>query len=129
MTSRCCWLTQPASATRTNCRGCDSDGIGFRLSEAEFIQAGLLHPSHGFSGLRGSAIARVIRAPVHVRPVAQWPVHIDAHHPAYLTWEEFVSNQARLRQNWNREGSRGVARGSTTISSSIESDDRNLGER
>src|SRR5262249_7946203 len=33
MTSRCCWLTQPASATRTNCRGCDSDGTEASLSE------------------------------------------------------------------------------------------------
>jgi DNA invertase Pin-like site-specific DNA recombinase len=51
----------------------------------------------------------------HLRPAAQWPVHIDAHHPGYLTWEEFVSNQARLRQNWNREGGRGVAREGTAL--------------
>jgi DNA invertase Pin-like site-specific DNA recombinase len=51
----------------------------------------------------------------HLRPVAQWPVHLDAHHPGYLSWEEFVSNQARLRQNWNREGSRGVARDGTAL--------------
>jgi DNA invertase Pin-like site-specific DNA recombinase len=51
----------------------------------------------------------------HRRPVAQWPVHIEAHHPGYLRWEEFVSHQARLRQNWNREGSRGVARDGTAL--------------
>jgi DNA invertase Pin-like site-specific DNA recombinase len=51
----------------------------------------------------------------HLRPVAQWPVHIEAHHPGYLRWEEFVSNQARLRQNWNRESSRGVARDGTAL--------------
>jgi DNA invertase Pin-like site-specific DNA recombinase len=51
----------------------------------------------------------------HLRPVAQWPVHVEAHHPGYLSWEEFVSNQARLRQNWNREGSRGVAREGTAL--------------
>jgi DNA invertase Pin-like site-specific DNA recombinase len=51
----------------------------------------------------------------HLRPAAPWPVHIDAHHPGYLTWEEFVSNQARLRQNWNREGGRGVAREGTAL--------------
>ena len=51
----------------------------------------------------------------HLRPAAQWPIHIDAHHPGYLTWEEFVSNQARLRQNWNREGGRGVAREGTAL--------------
>jgi hypothetical protein len=51
----------------------------------------------------------------HQRAVAAWPVHIDAHHPGYLSWEEFMSNQARLRQNWNREGSRGVAREGTAL--------------
>jgi hypothetical protein len=51
----------------------------------------------------------------HLRPVAEWPVHIEAHHPSYLRWEEFVGNQARLRQNWNREGSRGVAREGTAL--------------
>jgi DNA invertase Pin-like site-specific DNA recombinase len=51
----------------------------------------------------------------HLRPAAQWPVHIEAHHPGYLSWEEFVSTQLRLRQNWNREGSRGVAREGTAL--------------
>lgn len=51
----------------------------------------------------------------HLRRVAQWPVTINAHHPGYLGWEEFVSNQARLRENWNREGRRGVAREGTAL--------------
>lgn len=51
----------------------------------------------------------------HLRPVAQWPVHLEGHHPGYLTWEEFVSTQARLRQNWSREGSRGVVRDGTAL--------------
>ena len=42
--------------------------------------------------------------------MAQWPVKIEAHHPAYLSWEEYVKNGERLRQNWNCEGTRGVAR-------------------
>ena len=46
----------------------------------------------------------------HLVSVAQWPVKIDDHHPAYIGWEEFMSNLERLRQNWNRDGSRGVAR-------------------
>jgi len=53
----------------------------------------------------------------HLRPMAQWPVHIEAHHPGYLSWEEFVSNQARLRQNayGDAEGRRGVAREGTAL--------------
>jgi Recombinase zinc beta ribbon domain len=42
--------------------------------------------------------------------VAQWPVNITAHHPSYLSWEEFVKNQERLRQNWSHEGNQGVPR-------------------
>src|SRR5262249_19909503 len=38
MTSRCCWLNQPASATRTYWRGC-GDSIAASLSESEFIAA------------------------------------------------------------------------------------------
>jgi len=39
MTSRCCWLIQPARATRTNCSGCDSDGTAASLSDAEYFEA------------------------------------------------------------------------------------------
>ena len=35
---------------------------------------------------------------------------ITEHHPAYLSWEEFVKNQERLRQNWGHEGNQGVPR-------------------
>jgi DNA invertase Pin-like site-specific DNA recombinase len=37
----------------------------------------------------------------HPLPMAQWPVKIDAHHPAYLSWEEYVKNNERMRQNWH----------------------------
>jgi len=50
------------------------------------------------------------KATAHARTVAQWPVNITEHHPAYLVWEEFVKNQERLRNNWSHEGSRGVPR-------------------
>lgn len=50
------------------------------------------------------------KASAHVRDVAQWPVSITEHHPAYISWEEFVDNQEHLRQNWGREENRGVPR-------------------
>ncbi len=50
------------------------------------------------------------KASAHARSMAQWPVNIAEHHPAYLGWEEFVRNQERLRQNWSREGNRGAPR-------------------
>jgi len=42
--------------------------------------------------------------------MAQWPVKIPEHHPAYVRWEEFVKNQEQLRENWSHEGNRGVPR-------------------
>jgi DNA invertase Pin-like site-specific DNA recombinase len=50
------------------------------------------------------------KASAHARAMAQWPVKIPEHHPAYVRWEEFVKNQEKLRENWSREGSRGVPR-------------------
>ena len=50
------------------------------------------------------------KASAHVRNVAQWPVRITGHHPAYIGWEEFVKNQEQLRQNWGHDESRGVPR-------------------
>jgi DNA invertase Pin-like site-specific DNA recombinase len=32
----------------------------------------------------------------------EWPVRIEATHPAYIDWETFVSNQERLRNNMSR---------------------------
>jgi DNA invertase Pin-like site-specific DNA recombinase len=49
-------------------------------------------------------------AVAQARSMAQWPVNITEHHPAYLDWEEFVKNQERLRQNWSHEGNRGAPR-------------------
>jgi hypothetical protein len=43
--------------------------------------------------------------------MAQWPVKIDAHHAAYLSWEEYVKNNEQMRQNWHDgDETRGVAR-------------------
>ena len=50
------------------------------------------------------------KASAHVRNVAQWPVRITEHHPAYIGWEEFVKNQEQLRQNWGHDENRGVPR-------------------
>lgn len=53
---------------------------------------------------------RTGKARARLRPRAQWPVLIQEHHPAYVSWEEYMQTQEHLRQNWLRDGSRGVAR-------------------
>lgn len=46
----------------------------------------------------------------HPLPIEEWPVCIHGHHPAFISWEEYVKNRNQLRQNWNREMSTGAAR-------------------
>ncbi len=55
------------------------------------------------------------KARAHLRPRTQWPVLIQEHHPGYVTWEEYLQTQERLRQNWLRDGGRGVAREGTAL--------------
>jgi len=63
----------------------------------------------------------------HLISMAQWPVNILDHHLAYLSWEEFVTNQGRLRQNWNRDGNRGVAREGSALLQGIVFCGRKMG--
>ncbi len=47
------------------------------------------------------------KAKVHPRPLEDWAVCLRDHHPAYITWEQFVQNQAALRANQNRQETAG----------------------
>ncbi len=46
----------------------------------------------------------------HLRPEGEWPVCIQGHHPAYISWAEYEQNRAQLRANWPRDGQLGVTR-------------------
>ncbi|MGH2927117.1 MAG: recombinase family protein, partial [Solirubrobacteraceae bacterium] len=41
-----------------------------------------------------------VRERVRRAPRAQWHVCIEDHHPGYITFERYLSNQERLRANW-----------------------------
>jgi hypothetical protein len=43
-------------------------------------------------------------------PMESWKVCLRDHHPAYISWEEYVANQDRLERNNNHLGERGAAR-------------------
>lgn len=45
-----------------------------------------------------------------IRPREEWPVCIQNHHEAYLSWDEYMNNQRRLHQNWFRSKTRGAPR-------------------
>jgi hypothetical protein len=61
------------------------------------------------------------KARAHLRGSADWPVCIQNHHAAYLSWEEYVQNREQLRHNWYREGQRGAARDGTALLQGIVS--------
>jgi DNA invertase Pin-like site-specific DNA recombinase len=50
------------------------------------------------------------KAKTKSRAVADWPVCVRDVYPAYITWEQFVTNQQTLRDNWFRSNSRGAPR-------------------
>ncbi len=56
---------------------------------------------------RSAATGKVAARPV---PLADWPVVLRDHHPAYLSWEAFVRQREQLRANWYRDGQPGAAR-------------------
>jgi len=41
---------------------------------------------------------------------SEWPVRIDKAHPAYISWETYMSNQDKLRQNTSQSATRGAPR-------------------
>jgi DNA invertase Pin-like site-specific DNA recombinase len=61
------------------------------------------YPGDRRSATTGKVAARAV-------PLADWPVLIHDHHPAYLSWEAFVQQRERLRANWYRDGQPGAAR-------------------
>jgi DNA invertase Pin-like site-specific DNA recombinase len=50
------------------------------------------------------------KAKVHPRPLDEWSVCLRDHHAGYITWEQFVQNQAALRANQNRQETAGAPR-------------------
>lgn len=68
---------------------------------------------YGRRRLEGGRIRRGIYRPKTTKvPIADWEVCLQAAHPGYIGWEEFMENQRRLANNINRyeAGHSGVPR-------------------
>jgi DNA invertase Pin-like site-specific DNA recombinase len=50
------------------------------------------------------------KARTKARSLADWPVCVRDVYPAYITWDQFVTNQQTLRENWFRAGTVGSPR-------------------
>jgi DNA invertase Pin-like site-specific DNA recombinase len=52
-----------------------------------------------------------VRTKITELPRDQWPVLIHDHHPGYITWEDYLANQARLAANLTNAGARPAREG------------------
>ena len=52
-----------------------------------------------------------IHSGIAVLPMDQWPVLIRDHHPGYLSWEDYLANQAKLAANRTHSGARPAREG------------------
>ena len=56
-----------------------------------------------------------IRTRTVERSRAEWPVMIQGHHPAYISWETFLANEQRLATNYTRSGARPPREGTALL--------------
>jgi DNA invertase Pin-like site-specific DNA recombinase len=52
-------------------------------------------------------------------PMEQWKVLIKDHHPAYISWDQYLKNLKQIEQNRNEPGSPGVPRPGAALLSGI----------
>ena len=84
---------------------------------------GAAHPRPGAGGAEEPGLRRGVRVrPLHLpphrrpgrhgahrdreRPRAEWPVLIKDHHEGYITWPDYLANEARLAANRTNAGAR-----------------------
>jgi hypothetical protein len=56
-----------------------------------------------------------IRTRTVERSRSEWPVIIQGHHPAYISWETFLANEQRLATNYTRSGARPPREGTALL--------------
>jgi DNA invertase Pin-like site-specific DNA recombinase len=56
-----------------------------------------------------------IRTRTVERSRSEWPVIIQGHHPAYVSWETFLANEQRLTTNYTRSGARPPREGTALL--------------
>jgi len=56
-----------------------------------------------------------IRTRTVERPRCEWPVVIQDHHPAYVSWATFLANEQRIAANYTRSGARPPREGTALL--------------
>jgi hypothetical protein len=62
---------------------------------------------HGrYTSRRSVDPAGTVRTALVQRPRAEWPVLINDHHEGYLSWADYLANEAKLAANRTNAGAR-----------------------
>jgi excisionase family DNA binding protein len=92
-----------------------------RLSHSR-VQTVLRNPAYAGAYVFGRRRSRrrvdpdgTIRAKTTLLPRDQWGVVIYDHHPAYISWEQFLANEQRLAANNTHDGARPARKGSALL--------------
>ena len=56
-----------------------------------------------------------VRTGLVERPRAEWPVLIHDHHEGYITWEDYLANEAKLAANRTNAGARPPREGARAV--------------
>jgi DNA invertase Pin-like site-specific DNA recombinase len=101
---------------RPHC-GPNRGNLEWRRPCRESLLSILHHPGYAGAYTHGrrpvDARRRIPGRPSTGRRVVSWQectVLIQDHHPAYITWKQFLDNQRRISDNWARTSSRGAPR-------------------
>jgi len=82
----------------------------------------LSNPAYAGAYVFGRSYARrvvdadaTIKTRILIRPRSEWPVAIQGHHPAYISWERFLTNEQRLAANNTHRGARPPREGTALL--------------
>jgi DNA invertase Pin-like site-specific DNA recombinase len=106
------WLRDEGIELPVKSRNGEARGVIWRLPAYNIVHNILTNPVYAGAYAFGRTTSRVsvengrkrVRRGVH-RPMAQWDVLIKDHHEAYITWDEFESNQHVIANNATGKGS------------------------
>ena len=112
----------PVKKVRTNA------GISWQIPTLQNLIKLLKHPIYAGVYLWGRQVSQIEYIDGNLRkrlsnplPMEQCQVFIRDHHPAYISWERFLANQARINENkarWSMEQNRGAIRSGLALLSS-----------
>lgn len=99
--------------------GPNRGGLEWRPPRLPTLYQMLRHPmyagAYAYGRFRRQRAPGKMHAAAKLLPMDQWKVLLRDRLPAYITWEQYLANRERLRQNASRCECRGVPRGGSAL--------------